>query len=161
MATTDEALQLLVFELAGVRFALRLTDVREVLRAVFITPLPDAPAVVEGVIDVRGTVVPVYDLRARFDLPAAPVHPDDRIITAWTGERLVGVRCERTEWLHDVDPSAVQDPADLTGPSTSLAGIARLDDGLVLIHDLAAFLAAAEQDALAGALDRHVPAEHS
>jgi purine-binding chemotaxis protein CheW len=146
--TTDEVLQLLVFELAGARYGLELNCVREIVRAVFITPLPGAPDVVEGVISVRGEITPIYDFRARFGLPSRPLHPDDAIVLAWTGERRVGIRCERAEWLHEVPRSAIEDAPAVAVDSTRVTGVARLDDGLVLIHDLAAFLAQAESDAL-------------
>jgi purine-binding chemotaxis protein CheW len=149
-----EALELLVFELAGARYALDLSSVREVVRAVFITPLPGAPAVVEGVISVRGEIVPVYDFRARFGLAARPLHPDDIIVTAWTGERRVGIRCEGTEWVRDIPRGMVEDaPAFAPGSSGHrLAGVVRLDDGLVLIHDLRTFLEQSENAELERAL---------
>jgi purine-binding chemotaxis protein CheW len=152
MAATEEALDLLVFELAGARYALELECVREVLRAVFITPLPAAPAVIEGIIDIRGEIVPVYDARLRFGLPARPLHPDDVLVTAWTGERRVAVRCERAEWLGGVSAAAVSDAADLQLRSSRLSGVVRLEDGLVLIHDLASFLEQAERETLDRAL---------
>jgi purine-binding chemotaxis protein CheW len=149
--TTDEVLQLLVFELAGLRYGLELHTVREVARAVLITPLPGAPDVVEGVISVRGEITPIYDFRARFGLPPRPLHPDDFIVLAWTGERKVGVRCERAEWLDELSRSVLAEaPPVALRDGSQLRGVARLEDGLVLIHDLAAFLA----DAEAAALDR-------
>jgi len=159
MATTNarEALELLVFELAAVRYALDLSCVREVVRAVFITPLPGAPPVVEGVISVRGELVPVYDFRARFALPPRPLHPDEVIVTAWTGERRVGFRCERTEWVRDVSRSAVESAPGFAAGTTGrrLSGVVRLDGGLVLIHDLSAFLEEAERAVLEEALAAH------
>ena len=62
--------EVLVFEVEGQRYGLPTADVRELVRAVTITPLPNAPAVIEGVVNVRGRVLPVLDMRARFRLPA-------------------------------------------------------------------------------------------
>lgn len=146
-------IELLVFELAGVRYALDLSCVREVVRAVLITPLPEAPSVVEGVIDVRGEIVPVYDMRLRFGHPPRTLHPDDRLIVAWTGERLVALRCDRTDWIEEVQSSAVEAPQ--FGRSGRIAGVAKLPDGVVLIHDLAGFLEEAEKLALDEALAAH------
>jgi purine-binding chemotaxis protein CheW len=154
---TDEALDLLVFELAGARYALELSCVREVVRAVFITPLPGAPAVVEGIVDVRGEVVPVYDLRLRFGLPPRPLHPDEELVTAWTGDRRVGIRCERADWLGRVEASRVRDPAGFRVRNSRVSGVVQLEDGLVLIHDLSAFLEQGESEALDRAL-AEVPA---
>jgi purine-binding chemotaxis protein CheW len=153
--STGTPLELLVFELAGSRYALKLADVREVVPAVMITPLPGAPEVVEGVIDVRGDLVPVYDLRARFDLPPVHLDPAEQLIVAWTGTRLVAVRCDRTQGLERVSPQSIDPAASLGTARRHLAGAARLPDGIVLIHDLPAFLDAAEQHALEQAVAAH------
>jgi purine-binding chemotaxis protein CheW len=58
--------ELLIFEIGASRFGLPSADVREVLRAVTIVPLPGAPPIVEGLINVRGRIVPVLDIRRRF-----------------------------------------------------------------------------------------------
>jgi purine-binding chemotaxis protein CheW len=150
----DEVLDLLMLELAGARYALELASVREVVRAVFITPLPDAPAVIEGIIDVRGEVVPVYDLRLRFGLPARALHPDEVLVTAWTGSRRVAMRCERADWLGGVPAASVTEAVDLQLRSSRLAGVIQLEDGLVLIHDLSSFLEESEAESLDEALHR-------
>src|SRR5437870_13646015 len=90
-----EPLEILVFEVGGQRYGLPAAEVREILRAVAIVPLPRAPAIIEGIINIRGTVVPVLDLRTRFRLPAKPVEPADHLVVAWAGERLVAVRVDR------------------------------------------------------------------
>ncbi|HSJ06471.1 MAG TPA: chemotaxis protein CheW [Longimicrobiales bacterium] len=146
------AVDLLAFEVGGARFGIELTAVREVVRAVFITPLPGAPPTVEGIIDVRGTVVPVYDLRTRFGLPIQPLHPDHRLVTAWTGDRLVALHCERTEWLVSVPASAMERTGAVSLGDRRLAGVAKLPDGIILITDLPAFLDDAERTALDAAL---------
>jgi purine-binding chemotaxis protein CheW len=149
-----EAVDLLVLELGGLRCGLLLDSVREVVRAVLVTPLPGAPPVVEGVIDVRGVVVPVYDLRARFDLPVRPLDPAERMVIAWTGDRLVAVRCDDTGDLEHVHPDAIEPVAELPGDGRHVAGLARVDDGLIVVHDLAVFLEDAERLTLDGALAR-------
>lgn len=157
--TARQELELLVFELAGVRYALPLTAVREVVRAVLIAPLPDAPPVIEGVVDIRGDLVPVYDLRLRFGLPARALHPDERLVVAWTGSRVVSFRCERTEWVEHVALERIDAADALPGSGRHIAGVARLEDGLVLIQNLEAFLDAAEteslDEAMAARAERH------
>jgi purine-binding chemotaxis protein CheW len=153
-AHATEAVDLLVLELGGVRYGLDLSAIREVVRAVLITPLPDAPPVVEGVIDVRGAVVPVYDLRARFGLPPRPLHPDEQMVIAWTGDRLVAVRCDHVPDVESVTPDRLDSAVALPGGDRHIAGVARLPGGLVLIHDLATFLEEAEELSLDEALVR-------
>jgi purine-binding chemotaxis protein CheW len=145
-------LELLGFDLAGVRYALPLHNVCEVLRAVLITPLPDAPDVIEGVIDVRGSIVPVYDLRARFRLPARALHPDDRIVLARTGERAVAFRAEHADLIGRMPASAIEPPERARSAGRHIAGVAKLATGIVLIQDLAAFLDDAESARLDAAL---------
>lgn len=155
----SHTIELLVFELEGVRYGVGLDAAREVLRAVLITPLPGAPSVVEGIIDVRGTVVPVYDLRARFGLPPRRLHPDDRLVMVWTGDRLTALRCERTEWITAVPAAAVDGSAVVTRGGRRIVGAAKLADGMVLITDLAAFLDDAERDTLGRALAAAQPGD--
>jgi len=142
----------LVFEVGSQKYALPTADVRELVRAVAITPLPGAPAVIEGVVDVRGRVLPVLDVRARFRLPAKALDPSDHFIVASAGSRGVILRVDRATHLALVDEASVQSPRMLGPGGAYLAGVARLEDGLVLIHDLTTFLSAAEAVSLDEAL---------
>jgi purine-binding chemotaxis protein CheW len=151
-AAPSSAVELLVFELGGVRHGLELATVREVVRAVLVTPLPDAPAVVEGVISARGEVVPVYDLRLRFGMSVRPLHPDERMVLAWTGDRLVAFRCDHADETVSVSHEAVADATMVRHAGRTISGIGRLRDGILLIHDLTAFLDDAERLTLAEAL---------
>src|ERR1700687_6141499 len=86
--------EVLVFEVGGQRYGLPTADVRELVRAVAITPLPNAPAVIEGVVNVRGRVPPVLDVRPRFRLPPKPLDPSDHFIVASAGPRGVILRVD-------------------------------------------------------------------
>jgi purine-binding chemotaxis protein CheW len=144
--------EILVFEVGGQRYGLPTVDVRELVRAVTITPLPNAPAVIEGVVNVRGRVLPVLDVRARFRLPAKPLDPSDHFIVASAGARGVILRVDRATHLALVDDASIQPPQTLGPSATYVAGVAKLEDGLVLIHDLTTFLSAAEAASLEEAL---------
>lgn len=149
----SEAVELLVFELDDQRYALYLTAVREVVRAVALTRLPGAPGVVEGAINLRGRVVPVLDLRARFGLRPKPVDPDQHLILASAGGRLVALRTDRATRLTTVPVSGIDSAAEVTPAARQIAGVAKLPDGLVLIHDVEAFLTQAESEMLEAALE--------
>lgn len=144
--------EVLVFEVAGQHYGLPMVDVRELVRAVAITPLPNAPAVIEGVVNVRGRVLPVLDVRARFRLPAKSLDPSDHFIVASAGPRGVILRVDRATHLALVDEASIQPPQTLGPSATYVAGVAKLEDGLVLIHDLTTFLSAAEAASLDEAL---------
>ena len=144
--------EVLVFELGGQRYGLPTVDVRELVRAVTITRLPNAPAFIEGVVNVRGRILPVLDVRARFHLPPKPLDPADHFIVASAGPRGVILRVDRAMHLALVDESSVQSAQDLGSSATYVAGVAKLDGGLVLIHELTTFLSAAEATSLDAAL---------
>lgn len=151
---------LLVFELANQRFGLPLRDVQEVVRAVLPAPLPGAPPLVEGLIDVRGALAPVLDVRRRFGLAPRALDADQHFVLVRTSAgdrppRLVALRVDRAADLARVE-EAGPDELERAGPgSPHVAGVARLPDGLILIHDVARFLSAAEAEALDEAMREH------
>ncbi|HEX9728899.1 MAG TPA: chemotaxis protein CheW [Gemmatimonadales bacterium] len=136
--------QLLSFSLGELRLAIPAAVVREVTRAVAITPLPKAPAVVEGVINVRGRLVPALDLRRRFDLPANPINLQQHLIIAHADARLVALRVDRVEDLTTVPDDDIKTATHIVPGAEYAEGIAKLSDGLVVIHDLARFLSLEE-----------------
>jgi purine-binding chemotaxis protein CheW len=152
-------MDLVVFEIDGRRYALPAADVREVVRAVTVSPLPGAPPIVEGLINVRGVLVPVLDLRARFRLPAKHPSHTDHLLLASAGTRLVAIRADRALDLVHVDPADVENPTAIVPDAHRVRGVAKLADGLVLIHDLRTFLKDTEAVALDDALAAAAPAE--
>lgn len=152
-------MRLLSFILNHQRYGIASETVSEIIRAVAITPLPGSPAVVEGIIDVRGAIVPVFDLRARFALPAKPLEPSDQFILVRTSARTAALHVDQVVELLDVDNHSVSDSNRQLPHSASIAGVATLPDGLVLIHDVDTFLSAAESDTLQSALDARQTAD--
>lgn len=136
--------QLLTFEVGGSRYALPARLLHEVVRAVAIAPLPKAPPIVEGVINVRGTVVPMLDIRRRFGLSPAPVAPEQHLLIAQAGSRVVALRVDRAVDLVSVDEAAIESAARAVPGVEYVAGIATLPDGLLVIHDLERFLSLEE-----------------
>jgi purine-binding chemotaxis protein CheW len=143
-----------VFELGGRRYGLPAADVRQLLRAAAPTPLPRAPALVKGVINLRGTLLPVLDVRGRFGLPPRPIEPDDHFIVAQAAGRLVALHVDRAVDLVRLDAADLADARGLVPGAEHLAWVARTPDDLVLIHDLATFLSRAEAAALESALSQ-------
>ncbi len=149
-------LAVLTVEVDGMRCGLPLNDVVELHPVVATVALPGAPSVVDGAIDVRGTVVAVLDVRCRLGLPRRTPLLSDHLVVSRVGARTVALRVDRAIDVADIPQSCIDSAEDLAGGSY-LKGVARLSDGLVLIHDLATFLsvdeAAALDDALAGTQD--------
>lgn len=142
-----------VFEVAARRFGLPLDRVEQAVRIVEITPLPQAPAVVAGVVNVRGSVVPVIDMRSRFRLPQRDSLLSDQLLLVDSSRRRLAL------WVDAVEGVAAYDERDFTGADAvvpgmeHLQGIARLADGLVLIQDLERLLTLDEERALAEAIE--------
>ena len=146
-----------VFELFSYRYAIPLADTREIFRAPSILPLPRAPLFIEGIVNIRGAVVPVFDVRKRFRLPEKAPHPADHLVVAQAGPRLVALRVDRVLGIEEVGLEHVEDAAAITPQMTYVTGVAKLPNGLVLIHDLRTFLADSEALQLDQALDEALP----
>jgi purine-binding chemotaxis protein CheW len=147
-----ERLEALLFELCGQRFAVLLDEVEELTRACALQPLPKAPRPVLGVLNLRGQVVPVLDLRQRFELPETPLDPADYFVFARLGGRRLALRVDRVLGIEWLDSTPVRAASHLPVRIAHLAGVAAVADGVVLIYDLATFLTRAEAEALDGAL---------
>ena len=141
----EEEIQLVVFLLNQVEFACYIEHVREVLK-VKVTPLPKTPQFVEGVVNLRGEVIPVIDLRKRFDLPVVE-DKENRIIIVEVGSNVIGLIVDAVK---EVLRSKIQSPpSGLTGASSKLIkGIGNLGERLLIILNLEYILSTEEQLAL-------------
>jgi purine-binding chemotaxis protein CheW len=148
-AAPDDVLRFTIGEL---QLAVPAPNVREVQRAVALLALPGAPPIVEGVVDLRGTIVPVIDLRARLGLAPAAVAPSQYLLFLWTGERLVALRVDQVAWIEPLNATDIAAAGHLTRGSLRVAGVARTPDGLVLLQDPEALLRQAEAEAVDAAL---------
>jgi purine-binding chemotaxis protein CheW len=138
--------EVLICELGGQRYGLPASGIRELVRAVAIRRLLRDSASIEGVIDLRGTVVPVLDLRARLGLPSKAVDPSDHliIIEAGVGGRPMAVRVDQALELVVLEPAALEPFPELMPGRDDAAGVVRLSDGLVPLLDLRALMATAD-----------------
>ncbi len=144
----EEAVQLVVFTLDGQRYGLRLSVVERVVRTVEVTSLPSAPEIVLGLINVAGRVVPVVNVRKRFRLPEKEPGLDDRLIIAKTARRTVALLVDSASSLVEVFPGDIIRSSQVLPRMDYIDGVARLEDGMVLIHDLDRFLSLEEERAL-------------
>ena len=150
----NELIQLVVFCLDEQRYALPLAAVERTVRAVEVTPLPKAPDIVFGVIDVQGRVLPVLDLRRRFRLPQREIRPVDQFLIAHTVTRTVVLVIDVAEGVIGLPQSAVIPSTRIVPGLDQIKGVIRLDDGLVLIHDLERCLSLDEARALDEAMSQ-------
>lgn len=150
----SESTQFVVFTLAKQRYGLPLAAVERIVRAVEVTALPDAPAVVLGVIDVGGRVLPVFNLRRRFQLPEQALTPAEQLIVAQTARRTVALRVDEVNNVLDHPTASVVEAPQVVPGASQIQGVVKLPDGLVLIHDLEKFLSQDEARRLEEAMDR-------
>jgi purine-binding chemotaxis protein CheW len=148
----EQKAPLVVFSLDDQRYALALARVQRAVRVVAITPLPEAPAIVLGIIDLGGVVIPVIDIRKRFGHPPRDVRLSDHLVIAETGKRTVALLVDETKGVIEASPGSFA-PAEEIVPGLGLVdGAMKLDDGLILIHDLERLLSLEEQTAIDRAL---------
>jgi purine-binding chemotaxis protein CheW len=144
--------QLVVFTLEGQRYGLRMSVVERVVRAVEVTPLPAAPGIVLGVINVEGRIIPVVDIRERFRLPEKEIGLSDYLIIAETARRTVAFPADSVSGVVEVPDDEIVHAMQILPQVEYLEGIAKLEGGMVLIHDLDRFLSLDEEKALDTAL---------
>jgi purine-binding chemotaxis protein CheW len=144
--------RLVTFVLDRQRYALDLSSVEKVVRAVEVTPLPKAPGIVSGVINMRGRVVPVFDIRKRFGLPERELALSDQMIIANTSGRTVSLAVEQVEGTMERSTLERVMPGKILPEMEYVEGVVKLDDGMVFIHDLDRFLSLEEEKELDDAL---------
>lgn len=146
------AIKLVVFDIEGQRYALPLNDVERVLPMVAVSPLPKAPAIALGVINLHGQIIPVVDIRRRFNLPPRDYGLAAHLVVARTIRRTLTLPVDEVLGVKEVT-AAVVTPSDAVLPGIDhVAGIVALADGLLFIHDLEAFLSLDEERRLTDAL---------
>jgi purine-binding chemotaxis protein CheW len=156
-----DRVETLLFELAGQRFAVPLSGVIELTRACALQSLPNAPGLVLGVLNLRGAIVPVLDLRRRFGLPETALDVSDCFVFAQVAERRVALRVDRLLGIESLVAIPISEAPNLPVSLEYLSGVAAVADGVVLIYDLSTFLSEAEAALLNDALPLTPhPSEH-
>ncbi len=151
LAGDDE--QVVVFAVANEHYAVNIARVHEIIRLQQITVIPGAPACVEGVINLRGKVIPVLDLRKRFRLHAEEHTRSSRIVVVEVGGQTIGLIVDGVSEVLRIQMDSIEPPSPLvTGiDSRYLRGIAKLDGRLIVLLDLDQVLTDAEQQQLEAA----------
>jgi purine-binding chemotaxis protein CheW len=129
-----------VFEVAGQRYGLPVDNVVQIIEMVAITRLPKAPEIVDGVIDFHGQVIPVLALRRRFGQVERAYTLRTPVIIGKLDGRTVGLVVDRVRGVVDLDPEQVAAPEQIFVEGLALrvdhlVGVARQNDGLILLLD--------------------------
>ena len=130
--------QLVVFDLAEEAYGVDISSVREIIRMQDITQVPRTPEFVEGVINLRGKVIPVVDLRKRFGFSTEEATKDTRIVVVDIGGQDIGVVVDAVNEVLRVAADAVEPPSSVitTADSEYLLGIVKLAARLIILLDL-------------------------
>ncbi|RNC73322.1 MAG: purine-binding chemotaxis protein CheW [Desulfuromonadales bacterium] len=149
----SESCHLLLFILDNQRYALNVSAVERTVRMVEITPLPKAPDIVLGVINVKGDIIPVLDIRGRFGLPCRGVRLSDHLIIARTAQRTVALVADGVSDVIERPNQEIVPPDTILNGMEHVGGVVKLEDGMVFIHDLDGFLSLDEERALEAAIE--------
>ena len=129
--------QLITFEIADKRLGVDIMAIREIRAWTPPTPIPHAPAFVRGIVNLRGTVLPVVDLSDLLGWDAIAPSPRHVIIVIQIGEQMHGLVVDSVNDIVTIEPAALQAPPDLGGGSSRhLSGLIAVDDRMVMVLDL-------------------------
>jgi len=144
--------QLVVFGLDEQRYALRLSAVEQIVRRVEITPLPQAPEIILGIVNIQGRIVPVFHIRKRFRLPEHDICLSDCLIVACTAKRTVAFIADAAIGVVSRADEEVVAAERIFSSLDYVKGVVKLDEGLVFIHDLDTFLSVEEEQTMERAM---------
>ncbi|MDA1296961.1 MAG: chemotaxis protein CheW [Chloroflexi bacterium] len=151
--------QLVVFDLNEEAYGVDIGAVREIIRMQEITRVPRAPRFIEGVINLRGKVIPVVDLRTRFSMPAGERTDEHRIVVVDVVGQDIGMVVDAVTEVSRVSEASIEPPSTVitTEDSDYLTGIVKTDQKLIILLDIAKVISADEAGHLSEAA-RHAEA---
>ena len=150
-STASGVSQFLTFELNDQEFGIEILRVQEIKNFTRVTPIPNTPVCIKGVINLRGTVVPIVDLRARFNMPTAEYNQFTVIIVVNVGSKIMGLVVDAVSDVLNVSEESIEGPPNLGAIDTSfLKGLAKSGDRLVSLLDIEQLLGD-QQHVVAGA----------
>jgi purine-binding chemotaxis protein CheW len=136
--SSDDLLQLVSFNIGSEEFGVDILKVQEINRMVEITKVPQAPHYVEGVINLRGKVIPIVDLRKRFNLDIKAYDKNTRIVVVDIGGNIMGMVVDSVSEVLRLPSSTIEPAPEIaTGVNSEyIRGVAKLDDRLLIFLDL-------------------------
>lgn len=134
--------EFVTFSAGDQSFSIEITQVREIRRWSPVTALPHAPNEVLGVMNLRGSVIPIYDLAARFGLGQTPENPRNVIVVAMHGGQTVGLLVEAVSEILSVSRDQIQETPDIRSEMArqSITGVIPIENGMTRVIDLGAVL---------------------
>ncbi len=149
-------LHIVGFRIGTETFGVPIGIVHEIVRVPQITAVPDSPDCVEGVINLRGKIIPVVDLRKRFGETEIASHKKNRILVAEVDEKLVGLMVDAASEVLKIPPSEIEPPPNVfeEGDLNYVTGVGKLGGRLIIMVDLTKILQRGELKRLSELADR-------
>ena len=143
----SETIQVVSFKLGSEEYGVDIAQVQEINRMVAVTHVPRAPQFMEGVINLRGQLIPIIDLRARFGMPRAEHTKNTRIVVTEIGAKRVGMVVDSVSEVLRLPVDQIEDaPEMLTGVDTEyIRGVGKIEDRLIILLDLGRIISGAEK----------------
>lgn len=134
----DDLIQLVTFRIGEEEFGVDILVVKEIIRLMQITMVPRAPEFIEGVINLRGKVIPVINMRTRFNKSEHTPDESTRIVVMELGQKIVGFLVDGVSEVLRIPESTVEDPPPVVAGigSEYIRGIGKLDNRLLILLDL-------------------------
>lgn len=128
----------ILFDLAGATYGVRSREIQQLEMIGSVTPVPNAPSFVDGVVSVRGQVIPVVNLRSRFGFPRLPFDMRSRLLVVRRDDRTVGFAVDSAREFARIHGDAIQPPPEGISALNGryLEGMAHLGERLILILDM-------------------------
>jgi len=142
-----QEVQLACFKVGAELYALDIMKIKEIIRPQKLTAIPKAPSFIEGVINLRGAVIPVADMRKRFDQPISADNRKNRVVICSLSGRIIGLLVDEvTEVKRFSRKEIAPAPQFIKGPQADyFFGVARRDDDLIMLIDLEKVLSSNEK----------------
>jgi purine-binding chemotaxis protein CheW len=144
--------RIVLFVLDNLHYALYLSDVERVVPVVEITPLPKAPEIVTGVVNYHGIIIPVINIRKRFNLASREIDLDDQLIIANTPKRKLALIVDSVTGVEELEANQLVNIESEFAYAKYLKGIAKVENKIVLIQDLEMFLSLNEEQLIDNAV---------
>ena len=146
----DKELQVVGFRIGRETFGLPISIVREIVRVPEITSVPNAPDYIEGVINLRGRIIPIVDLRKRFGDKAFEPNKKNRIVVVELDARAIGLIVNSASEVLRIPPSEIEEPHNVfrEGEVSYITGVGKLNGRLVILLDLSRILQPGELENL-------------
>lgn len=144
-------LKLVGFRLGDEEYAVDILKIKEIKLLMEITRVPKAPGFVEGVINLRGDIVPIIDLRKKLRLPVTPFGEDTRIIIVEIESKMCGVIVDGVSEVIEIEESKILDTPSIVKGSIEeqyLKGVGKMGDRILILLDLDRILTSNEKDSL-------------